>query len=108
MGIAAVISDKQLHTVAETIARRCSAERVLLFGSRAQGTAQEDSDVDLAVVLPEGSDMRSSMQAIQRALWPRPFPVDVLPISSEAWRLRRGYLVREIADHGVTLYENGR
>jgi len=103
---ASPISNQQLHTVAVAIASRCAVERVVLFGSRARNTATDDSDVDLAVVLPEGADVRASLRVIQRALWPRPFPVDVVPISSQAWHHRRGYLVREIADHGVTLYEH--
>lgn len=100
------ISPEQLQTLAATIAARCDVERVVLFGSRARNAAAADSDVDLAVVLPEGADVRASLRVIQRALWPRAFPVDVMPISAQAWRNRRGYLVREIADHGVTLYEH--
>jgi len=100
------ITDQQLHAVAAAIAARCAIERVVLFGSRARHTARADSDVDLAVVLPEGSDIRASVRAIHRGLWPRPFPVDVVPISAQDWRNRRTLLVREIADHGITLYEH--
>ncbi|MDI1251362.1 MAG: nucleotidyltransferase domain-containing protein [Lacunisphaera sp.] len=92
---ASTISNQQLHAVAVAIASRCAVERVVLFGSRAHNTATDDSDVDLAVVLPKGADVRASLRVIQRALWPRPFPVDVVPISSEAWHHRRGHLVRE-------------
>ena len=100
------ISPEQLQTLAAAIAARCDVERVVLFGSRARNATTADSDVDLAVVLPDGADVRASLRLIQRTLWPRPFPVDVMPISAQAWRTRRGYLVREIADHGVTLYEH--
>jgi len=100
------ITDQQLHAVAAAMAARCPIERVVLFGSRARQAARADSDVDLAVVLPEGSDIRASVRAIHRGLWPRPFPVDVVPISAQDWRNRRTLLVREIADHGVTLYEH--
>lgn len=103
---ASTIPDQQLQAVAAEIASHCPVERVVLFGSRARNTATDDSDVDLAVVLPDGADLRASLRVIQRALWPRPFPVDVLPISSQAWHRRHGYLVKEIADHGVTLYEH--
>jgi predicted nucleotidyltransferase len=99
--------DQQLRTAAAAIAAQCAVERVVLFGSRARNTATADSDVDLAVVLPQGADVRASLRVIQRALWPRPFPVDVVPITAQAWRNRSGYLVREIAGHGITLYEHG-
>ena len=92
--------------MAAAIASKCAVERVILFGSHARNAAANDSDVDLAVVLPDGADVRTCLRVIQRTLWPRRFPVDVVPISSRAWQNRRGYLVREIADHGITLYEH--
>lgn len=41
----------------ELLAGRSDLRVVLLFGSRARGTARPDSDVDLAVVAEEGTDL---------------------------------------------------
>ncbi len=100
------ITQVELVKVAQLIAEATPVDRIILFGSRAKGVAQPDSDVDLAVVLPEGADLRAGLQTIQRVLWPRPFPVDVVPITANDWLNRRSQLVREIADTGVTLYEH--
>ena len=43
-------------TVAE-IAPQYNLKKVALFGSRANGTAKENSDVDLLVEFPEGSSL---------------------------------------------------
>ncbi|MFN0095958.1 MAG: nucleotidyltransferase domain-containing protein [Dehalococcoidia bacterium] len=74
-------------------------ERVILFGSRAKGTAQPRSDVDLAVEAP-GADVRA---------WDR-----VLTLAEEADSLLLIDVVRldrasadfrdEILAEGVTLY----
>ena len=98
------ITQVELVKVAQLIADATPVVRIILFGSRAKGGAQVDSDVDLAVVLPEGADLRAGVKTIHRALWPRPFPVDVVPISASDWRNRQSQLVREIADTGITLY----
>jgi len=100
------ITQVELIKVAQLIAEATPVDRIILFGSRAKGGAQVDSDVDLAVVLPEGADLRAGVKTIHRVLWPRPFPVDVVPISASEWLNRRSQLVREIADTGITLYEH--
>ena len=98
------ITQVELMKVAQLIAESTSVDRIILFGSRAKGGGQMDSDVDLAVVMPQGADLRAGLKTIHRALWPRPFPIDVVPISASDWANRRSQLVREIADTGVTLY----
>jgi predicted nucleotidyltransferase len=98
------ITQVELVKVAQLIADATPVDRIILFGSRAKGASQVDSDVDLAVVLPEGADLRAGVKTIHRALWPRSFPVDVVPISASDWRTRQSQLVREIADTGITLY----
>jgi predicted nucleotidyltransferase len=47
-----------LQAIRQWAARRASVREVWLFGSRAKGTAEPDSDVDLAIVLtpPTGAD----------------------------------------------------
>lgn len=50
--------------VVERVVRRVVEEvaplRVVLFGSRAKGTARPDSDVDLLVVMPDGTERKKT------------------------------------------------
>ena len=48
--------DPVAEMIAGRIAERFAPERIVLFGSRARGDAGEDSDVDLLVVMPDGTD----------------------------------------------------
>lgn len=48
----------ELDTLLKQIEAVYSPEDVLLFGSRAKGTAKQDSDWDVLVVLPDDADER--------------------------------------------------
>ena len=48
--------DEIKKTVAE-IAPQYNLKKVTLFGSRANGTAREDSDIDLIVDFPDGTSL---------------------------------------------------
>ena len=45
-----MVAMNQIKRFGEQIGKEFKAEKVILFGSYAQGTAKEDSDVDLLVV----------------------------------------------------------
>jgi predicted nucleotidyltransferase len=65
------------------------AERVVLFGSRARGTARPDSDVDLLVVVPTSLSRAERGAQVRLAL--RDFHVgfDIIVLTPEEWsRLR--------------------
>ena len=72
-----MITASQIQSVADKIAKQFRPERITLFGSYAYGTPNENSDVDLLVVMPfEG---RKSAQAIEirRAVYDG-FAIDLL------------------------------
>ena len=52
--------DTIVATMVERIADGFDPERILLFGSRARGDAKDWSDVDLLVVMPDGTDRREA------------------------------------------------
>lgn len=41
---------EELQAIQEQIIQQCSPQKILLFGSRAKGTATENSDIDLCIV----------------------------------------------------------
>lgn len=84
---------------------------IVLFGSQAEGTADERSDVDLMVVLPEVVDEARTSVALMSAMWPRSIGVDVVavdPTRIERSRQRRHSAVRDALEKGVVLYERAR
>ena len=88
-------------------AREFEPERNILFGSYAHGTPNEDSDVDLLVLLPfEGKNFWKSVEILCRVS-PQ-FPVDLLarrPDDSARRYAEYDPLIREAFDHGEVLYE---
>ena len=61
-------SETFISTMVDRIVRGFQPSRVVLFGSHARGAATEWSDVDLLVILPNGSDKRDTAIEIRRAL----------------------------------------
>ena len=102
-----MVSMKQIAEVGRRIGRQFHPDRVLLFGSYADGTASDDSDVDLLVILPfEGRPFHKSLEILNH-LDVR-FPCDLIarPPDDVARRYNQGDpLIREALDHGKVLYE---
>ena len=90
----------------------CEGVRALvMFASRTQGTARNDSDLDLAVICKEQE--LTSQQRTQRwrtyrnAIGPLGCGVDlVLRGQADAARLAgsRCHVIKDVAGHGVVLY----
>ncbi len=89
------------------IGEEFGAEKVILFGSYAQGTASPDSDVDLLIVVAfEGRPVDKSVQ-IRLKLRPT-FPVDLLVRTPEKIRERLemgDQFIKDILQEGKVLYE---
>jgi predicted nucleotidyltransferase len=104
-----MVSMKQIRDWSRSVAAQFKPDRIILFGSYAYGKPQEDSDVDLLVVLPhEGLAARKASE-IRLAL-PSDVPVDVIVRSPEKIRERlrmNDFFVREITEKGLVLYANG-
>jgi predicted nucleotidyltransferase len=97
-------SPAALGEIARQIAVASHAREVVLFGSRATGTGDEQSDVDLALVFDRPEMIPEGLRQAHRVLWPRRFPVDLVPITADALRRGTTLLAREIARTGTVLY----
>ena len=105
-----VITQRQIETYAEDVARQFRPLKIVLFGSYAYGNPTEDSDVDLMVVMPKApSGAKNSDRAIAIDLAiPAAFPLDLLVRNPEdiAWRLEKGdCFLQVVFSNGRVLYE---
>ena len=84
-----------------------NVEKVVLFGSYAEGIATDDSDVDLLVICSfEGKSVNKSVE-IRMKLRPK-FPLDLIVRTPEKVRQRLEMgddFMREILQEGKVLYE---
>ena len=91
----------------ESIVAALHPQKIILFGSYACGNPTPDSDVDLLVIMETDKPPRERVVAVSLALYPRPFPVDILvktPRELEE-ELPHDFFLREIMEKGVVLYE---
>ncbi len=110
-----MVSQEQISEIVHILSTRCRPEKIILFGSYAHGTANEDSDLDLAII--KKTDLSPYKRALEfrKALrengqrWY--FPMDILvytPEEFEMYRDNQYHLIHEITLTGKTLYENRR
>ena len=97
----------QIEDVGRQIVCGFHPDRVVLFGSHANGTATADSDVDLLVILPfDGRGFHMSLEILNHI--DVRFPIDLIARQPED--VDRRYadgdpLIRDALDHGRVLYE---
>jgi predicted nucleotidyltransferase len=100
--------DAALQEIVERIVKRFSPRKVILFGSRARGTAVPESDVDLLVVTDRPGSRRQLAIAIDLALADIRVAKDILVVGIEELERDRdvvGTIAYPAWREGVVLYE---
>jgi excisionase family DNA binding protein len=82
--------DPVLADIVDRLVKGYDPERVYLFGSAARGDAGSDSDYDLMLVMPDGTEPRrmDPRDAYSEHLWGTAAPVDVLIVTREYFESR--------------------
>src|SRR5215468_196231 len=83
--------------------------RIILYGSRARGTALPDSDFDLLVIEADPVSKREEMQRLRRAVYDLPYIVDVWVMGEQEFEETKnviGGLAYPAHKYGVVLCEN--
>lgn len=96
------VIEKVVRQLTETL----PIERIILFGSRARGDADIDSDYDFLVIMDSDvKPLRRGLMARQKGLVPG-VPMDFMVRTPEEWD--RGFpLKKEIASEGKIVFERG-
>ena len=101
-------NDGLVDEMVRRIAGAFSPLSVILFGSRASGTARPDSDVDLLVILPEVGNTRTAAVEIRRALADMPVGKDIIvstPAEVSQYADCVGHILRSATRDGKVVYE---
>lgn len=103
-------SASEIKAFTDALVARFSPNKVVLFGSYADGSAGPDSDVDLLVIMDhEGRASRQALD-IRRSL-PKNFPLDLIVRTPEEVQRRmtlRDPFMTEALSRGQTLYERNQ
>jgi predicted nucleotidyltransferase len=101
------VSLKNIREIVQQIVERFRPQKVILFGSYAQGKPTQDSDVDLLVVMETNEQSLHAAARISAAI-DHPFPLDILvfrPSDLQASLERKGVFATEIMAKGIVLHE---
>ena len=85
-----------LNRIVRRVVRRFDPERIVLFGSRARGTAGRDSDTDLLVVMPVKGSRHEKEVEVRCALHDIRTPKDIVVVTPDEFA-RYGHIVGTIA-----------
>src|SRR5437868_14637978 len=101
--------DEYIKKICDQIILGFNPHKIILFGSYANGTPNEDSDIDLLVIMPYDGNELDKMAEVRRKL-SSAMPLDELvktPTQIEK-RIKMGdFFVREIMESGKVLYDAG-
>ena len=104
-----MITPAKIQSVVDKIAREFKPEKIILFGSYAWGKPTEDSDVD-KVIIKDVEDTEELERKVSMALFPRPFPIDVLVYSPKSFYEKihedRNLFLEDVAINGIPLFTN--
>jgi uncharacterized protein len=81
--------------------------QVILFGSAARGTQHGNSDIDLLVVVPNGTHRRQTAQKIYRNLIGLGYAADIVVVTEddvEKYRDTAGYVIQPAMTEGRLVY----
>lgn len=96
-----------LDQLVERIVAAVHPLRIILFGSAARGEVDHDSDIDLLVVMPDGTHRRRIAQELQTYLHGFPYDVDVIvatPHDLTMYGQRSGFVYSEALRDGREIY----
>ena len=103
-----MVALNDIEQFGKRIGEQFGAEKVILFGSHAEGTATEDSDVDLLVVAETSLPPRKRYGAVRRLVANVPASFDIVVKTPDEYARQRS-VVNDIvyfADkYGRVLYE---
>ena len=98
-----------LKKIVEIIARSADPDRIILFGSRAKGTADpKRSDYDICVIKSGVKHRRELAMKLYRDLYGVGVPVDVIVETPETFEKARDnpfLIYHDIAEQGGIVYE---
>lgn len=103
-----MVKRSDIRKFSDAVAREFRPEKIILFGSYAYGKPDEDSDVDLLVIMPRARKRGERMSVKIRHAVRRNFPLDLLVQTGAevSKRIKWGdFFLQEVMKRGKVLYE---
>jgi len=102
-----ILTEETLREVVDAIAERFDPEKIILFGSYAEGHPKPDSDLDLLVVMETAEPRHRRATPIRLLFRPMPCAMDILVYTPEEiayWNGTVNHIITEALNTGRTVY----
>jgi predicted nucleotidyltransferase len=102
-----LVQENMLQEIARRLVAKFAPHKILLYGSRANGTARKDSDYDLLIVWRDEDPPPERAATVRQALLDLGIPIDiavVTPQEYERFRTRRVHIVAVADREGRILH----
>lgn len=102
-----MITQDQINDVVDIIVKEVNPDKVILFGSYANGEAQEDSDLDILIIKDLDRDRYKRTREIRKLLRGTMIPIDVVIYTNaevEEWKDTKSAFITQIMQNGRVLY----
>jgi len=100
-------AQKEIQKIKEQIVKNYKPEKIILFGSFADGKPHKDSDVDLLVIKRTKKAKTKRHLEVDRMLLDRNMPLDILvytPAEIKKRLLLGDFFIKDIIKQGKILY----
>ena len=101
------VSQEVLEEVVRRIVEAVQPVRIILFGSGARGAMGPNSDLDLLVIMPDGTHRRHTANDIYRCLRGIGLPKDIVVVTDtdvEKYRDNPSLVLKPALDEGREIY----
>ena len=83
------------------IKKKYNVTAIILFGSYAKRTENEDSDIDIAVVSDDFDDIYDCMAILMGMTWDIDARIEPHPIKKKDFDEESDYFIKEVIDTGI-------
>lgn len=90
-----------IYKFIEEIKKHYNVTAIILFGSYAKGTDNEDSDIDIAVISDDFDDIYDCMAHLMGLTWDIDARIEPHPIKKKDFEEVSDYFVKEVIDTGI-------
>ena len=92
---------ESINKYIEKISKYYKIDAIILFGSYAKGTQNEDSDIDIAIISSDFKDIFDDMADLIGYTWKIDTRIEPHPISKEDYDEIATPFVQEVIDTGI-------
>jgi len=100
-------TSKTIDNLIERIVDAVHPIRIILFGSAARGEMGPNSDIDVMVVVPDGTHRSNTVRYLYKQIFGFGFPVDILVVTPgvlEQHKDNIGLIYRSVLAEGKEVY----